>query len=64
MSHVITSTLTVDREAARRAGSAVVDIDLRDDLASMRGIATSMALSAPLWAAIAAFIWWVRHQPG
>jgi hypothetical protein len=54
----------LDRDGA--GAVAAVDgviIDLRDDrLSSMRGITTSLALSAPVWAAVAVLVWWSRHQ--
>ena len=64
MSHVTSTTTerpTDGAAASAEAGGAV--LDLRDDLSSVRGIAASMVLSAPLWAgAAAAVVWWMRHN--
>lgn len=58
-------TPTVDDQTAPAlAGDEDLTIDLRDDLSSVRGIMTSVALSAPVWIGLAWVAWWARHHTG
>jgi hypothetical protein len=66
MSQVITNESTTIETpgtgAPDAAPTATADIDLRDDLAAVRGVFCGVMLSVPLWISAAAAMRWARNH--